>query len=104
MRILLDESMPKLFGASLVGHDVRTVVQCGWSGISNGKLLALAATAFDVMITADRNIKYQQNLNTLPIAVVVLSTSDGKLGSFQKQIPQLLSSLLTLPPRTLIEL
>lgn len=104
MRILLDESMPRIFAADLVGHKVRTVAQCGWSGTKNGKLLALAANGFDVMITADRNIRYQQNLQTLPIAVVVLATPDGLLPSFQKLVPKLLAALPAIPPRTLIEL
>lgn len=88
----------------LVGHVVQTVVECGWEGISNGKLLALAAASFDVMVTADRNIKYQQNLKKLPIAVVVLITPDGLLPSFQQLVPELLVALSQLKPRTLIEL
>jgi hypothetical protein len=72
VRILLDESMPGRFAASLTGHDVGTVGQCGWAGTQNGKLLASAASQFDVMITADRNIQYQQNLNKLPIPCTLI--------------------------------
>lgn len=104
MRILLDESIPKQFAASITGHDVHTVVQCGWAGTKNGKLLALAANSFDAFITTDRNIKYQQNLKTLPITVIILTTSDNLLPSFQKLAPQLLARLPLLTPRTLIEL
>ncbi|MFS2005735.1 hypothetical protein ACEN9F_19070 [Duganella sp. CT11-25] len=92
MRILLDESMPRIFAA-----------QHG-AGTKNGKLLKLAASSFDVMITADRNIQYQQNPQTLPLAVVVLATPDGLLPSFQKLAPKLLAALATLQQRTLIEL
>jgi hypothetical protein len=59
MRILLDEDLPRRFGALLVGHEVTTVPQCGWSGVKNGKLLALAATQFDVFLTMDKNLEYQ---------------------------------------------
>lgn len=104
MRILLDESMPTPIRSLLAGHVVQTVVECGWEGISNGKLLAMAAASFDVMLTADRNIKYQQNLKKLPIAVIVLATSDGLLPSFQQLVPKLLIALTQLKPRTLIEL
>jgi len=88
----------------LIGHDVRTVIECGWAGTSNGKLLALAASSFDVLLTADRNIKHQQNLKTLPIAVVVLATPDGLLTSFQQLLPSLLAELSTLAPRTFLEI
>jgi predicted nuclease of predicted toxin-antitoxin system len=60
MRILLDESLPRRLGTLLVGHAVKTVGQCGWAGIKNGKLLALAATRFDIFLTGDRNIEFQQ--------------------------------------------
>jgi predicted nuclease of predicted toxin-antitoxin system len=104
MRILLDESMPQQFAASLPGQNVQTVAQCGWAGTKNGKLLALAANSFDVLVTADRNIKYQQNLKTLPIPVVILATPDNLLASFQSLAPQLLARLPQIPPRSLIEL
>lgn len=104
MRILLDESMPNPIRHGLVGHAVRTVVECGWDGISNGKLLTLAAASFDVVLTADRNLKYQQNLKKLPVAVIVLATPDGMLSSFEQLVPELLETLTQLKPRTLIEL
>lgn len=104
MRILLDESTPKQFAAALAGHEVRTVGQCGWGGKSNGALLALASADFDVMITADRNIRYQQNLKTLPITIVILVTPDNLLPSFQKLAPELLAQLPLITPHTLIEM
>lgn len=61
MRILLDESLPRDLSALLVGHEAVTVRAAGWSGVKNGRLLAFAATRFDVFLTADRNIEYQQN-------------------------------------------
>ena len=71
MRLLLDESMPRRFRLSLPKHAVRTVVEMGWSGVKNGKLLALAAAEFDASLTVDKNLPYQQNLTKLPVAVVV---------------------------------
>ena len=68
MRILLDEDVPRRLGSLLIGHQSSTVPQSGWAGIKNGKLLALAATRYDVFITMDQNIEFQQNLATLPIA------------------------------------
>lgn len=103
MRILLDESMPRPLAKELAGHQVSTVVQCGWGGITNGALLALAAGCFDVFITGDQNLRYQQNLTKLPITVVVLATGND-MKSLRPIIPRLLAQLPTLPPRTLMEL
>ena len=72
MRLLLDESVPSRLRRSLTDHSVRTVVEAGWSGVKNGKLLALAATEFDAFITVDKNLPFQQNLEKLPIALVVI--------------------------------
>lgn len=70
MRLLLDESVPNRFRRSLPNHEVRTVVEMGWSGVKNGKLLALAANEFDAFITVDKNLPYQQNLTTLAVAAI----------------------------------
>ncbi len=72
MRILLDEDLPRRLGQLLVGHEASTVQRNGWSGVKNGKLLALAASRFDVFLTMDGNLEYQQNLSTLPLAVLVV--------------------------------
>ena len=68
MRILLDEDLPRRLTSLLVGHNVSTVQRSGWTGIKNGKLLGLAAAEFDVFLTMDRNLEFQQNLAALPIA------------------------------------
>ncbi len=60
MRVLLDESIPRRFGFLLTGHYVRTVQHCGWSGLKNGELLRVAQADFDVLVTADQNMQYQQ--------------------------------------------
>jgi hypothetical protein len=101
MRILLDESLPRVLRSRLPGHEVATVVGCGWSGITNGKLLALAATRFDVFLTADQNLEYQQNMSTLPLAVFVLVALDNRISSLEPLIPALLIALEEFSPRTL---
>lgn len=60
MRILLDESLPHDLAPLIIGHDVSTVGAEGWSSVKNGKLLALAATTFEVFITADRNLEFSR--------------------------------------------
>jgi len=61
--------------------------------MKNGKLLALAATQFDVFPTADRNIEFQQNLNTLPIAIVVLRARNNRIQALGPLLPELLQLL-----------
>ena len=101
MRILLDESLPRDLSALLVGHEAVTVRAAGWSGVKNGKLLAFAATRFDVFLTADRNIEYQQNLTALPIAVVILVVRRTRIQAIAPLVPELLKLLKLLPPRSL---
>ena len=60
MRILLDESVPGRLGSLLVGHATNSVQRKGWAGIKDGRLLALAAAEFDVLLTADKGIEYAQ--------------------------------------------
>jgi hypothetical protein len=62
MKIILDENMPRPLKNHLVGHILTTVQQEGWGGIANGELIALIDGVFDVFITSDQNLRYQQNL------------------------------------------
>ena len=102
MRILLDESLPRRLRGEFTGHSVSTVVDCGWSGISNGELLELAATRFDAFVTADQNLQYQQNLAALPVRVVLLIARDNRFETLTSLIPQVLLRLETTPPRSLL--
>ena len=62
MRVLLDECLPRRLRAELTGHDVSTVPEMGWAGVQNGELLSLAAATFDVFLTVDSSIEYQQDV------------------------------------------
>ena len=104
MRILVDESLPRPLVRLLPGHEVRTVAQMGWSGTRNGPLLTLAATDFDVLLTADQNIEHQQNVRTLPLAVAVLVTASNRIESLQPLVPELLRVLPTLKRGDLIRI
>ncbi len=76
MRILLDESVPVQIARALTGHDVWTVRQMGWGGFSNGDLLSAAQKEkFHVLIIADKNLRYQQNLSDLPLTILELWTN-----------------------------
>ena len=104
MRILLDESLPTELRDELPGHFVRSVQEMGWSALRNGELLREAVDQFDVFVTADQNLQYQQNLKTLPIAVAVLFARSNRIQSLKPLVPDLLSALATLEPRTLFRI
>jgi hypothetical protein len=76
----------------------------GWSGLKNGDLLAQSVGQFDVFVTADQNLQYQQNLSTLPVAIVVLVAKSNRIQELQPLIPELLVSLSALKPRTLVRI
>ena len=86
------ESVPSRLRHSLADHSVRTVVDCGWSGVKNGRLLTLAASEFDAFITVDKNLPFQQNLATLPIALIVLDALSNELSALQPLVPGLLQN------------
>ena len=76
LRILLDENLPTALSRQIVGHHVTAAIEMGWAGISNGDLTATAeAEGFEVLITADQNIRYQQNLTGRRLILIVLSTN-----------------------------
>jgi hypothetical protein len=101
MRILLDEDLPRRLCALLDGHEATTVPRCGWAGVKNGKLLALAATRFDLFLTMDQNLQYQQNLSALPIAVLVVEAFSNRIEHLTPLVPQILKEVQRIPPRAL---
>ena len=72
MKLLLDECVTRLFKRDFVGHEVMTVAEAGYRGLKNGALSRTASAKFDVLITVDRNLQFQQNIRPLPIAVLIL--------------------------------
>ena len=75
MKILLDECTPHVLKKLLTGFEIKTVQDQGWSGVTNGALLRLAEGQFDVFITSDQNLKYQQNLARRQLAIIQLPTN-----------------------------
>ena len=102
MRLLLDESIPRKLRGYLPKHTVKTVVEMGWSGVKNGKLLALASNDFDVFVTVDQNLPYQQNLVTLPVSVVVFAAHSNELSALLPLVEKLEKTLAGLPLRSYV--
>ena len=93
MKILLDECIDRKFAREFKDYEVKTVPKMGWAGIKNGQLLALAALEFDVFITVDRNLSFQQNLPQFDIAVIVLCASSNRLEDMKALVPKILAYL-----------
>lgn len=91
--MLLDECVPRKLRRELPEHEVFTVTERGWSGIKNGKLLALAAAEFDVFLTVDQNLKYQQNLKAFNIAVILLVARNNRLKTLLPLMPETRAAL-----------
>ena len=81
----------------MTGHDVTTVPLMGWAGIKNGSLLGLIQTGgFEVFLTCDRNLEYQQNLSARPFAVAVFRVPNKRMQTLLPLVPQLLALLPTM--------
>ena len=99
MRILLDEQLPRQLARHIHGHEVRTVQQQGWSGTKNGELLRRAAAAgFQVFVTADRNLRFQQNLSNTAVGFVVLLALTNTLEDLLPLVPALLDAITAIQP------
>jgi predicted nuclease of predicted toxin-antitoxin system len=96
VRVLLDECVDWRLSRDIVGHDVKTAHQMGWTTIKNGELLSLAAEHFDVFVTVDRNLAFQQNVAALPIAVIVLRAKSNRLADLKSLVPSLLAAIDTI--------
>jgi hypothetical protein len=103
MRILLDECLPRKLKNSIVGHDIATVQERGWSGKKNGELLRLMEGTVDVFLTSDQNLSYQQNLSGIGFSVMVLVVPDNRLPTIQPLIPQVVRLLDSIPLGALVE-
>jgi hypothetical protein len=93
VRVLLDECLPGRLKRELVGHDARTVPEMGWASKRNGEPLALAPGQFEVFLTADRNLSYQQDLSSFDIAIVVLVARSNRFEDLRPLAPRILEIL-----------
>lgn len=103
MRVLLDEQLPRQLASAFVGHDVRTVQQQGWAGLKNGELLRRAGAAgFDVFVTADQNLEFQQNLERTPLFVLVMAAPSNTLEDLLPVVPAALEEMTKGQPGHLV--
>ena len=93
MRLLLDECVDRRLAREIRGHEVSTVSELGWAGIRNGELLVRASGRFDIFVTVDRNLAFQQNTADLPVAVVILRARTNRLVDLKPLVADLLDRL-----------
>ena len=105
MRVLLDEQLPRQLARELVDHEVRTVQQQGWAGLKNGELLQRAAqTAFEVFVTADQNLEFQQNLAQSGLGVLVIEAPSNALEDLLPLVPRILAEIPKAQPGRLVRI
>jgi hypothetical protein len=103
MRILLDECLPTSLKRDITNHEVATVVEMGWSGMKNGSLLTIAEKYFDLLLTVDRGLEYQQNLGTRQIAIAILD-APNKVRFLRLLMPALMTALPDIQPGTIVHI
>jgi hypothetical protein len=101
MRILLDENLDWRLNRSLPGHEVESVQSNNWAGIKNGELLSRAEKSFDVFITMDGNIRFQQNIAKLRLVLITLRAPSNRLADTAPLMQKVLAALPGLLPGTL---
>lgn len=87
-RVLLDECLPKKLKLEFVDCVIFTVPKMGWAGTKNGDLMKVARGHFDVFVTADQNLQYQQNLSYADIGVVILIANNNRIETLAPLMPQ----------------
>lgn len=102
MRVLFDQGTPAPLRNHLSGHQVSTAFELGWGSLKNGELLEQAQShGFEVLVTTDQNLKYQQNLTKRQIAIVVLSSTSWP--RIQKVLPGIVEAVSSIQPNSYAE-
>jgi predicted nuclease of predicted toxin-antitoxin system len=105
MRILLDECVPVALKRNLIslGHECQTVREAGFAGKKNGELLTLAERRWDVLLTTDRKIQYQQVVLGRKIGILVLCAKTNRLQDLLPILPTCAQALLSIRPGQVVE-
>lgn len=94
MKLLLDNCVPYRAKSLLLSHDIAHAKDLGWERLENGRLLSAAAAAgFEILITVDKKMRAQQNLDALPLAILEIDSPDSRLPEIQRLIPFILAAM-----------
>ena len=102
MSVLVDENLPRHLAGYLSGHESMTVAERGWSGKTNGELLDLAESEFDVLLTLDKNVPFQQNMKRRRIAVLIVRARSNRIQDLLPIVPDILATLEQILPGEVI--
>ena len=102
MKVLLDECVTRYLKDDFTGHEVFTVEEAGFKGLKNGRLLQAASGQYDVLVTVDQNLQYQQNLKTLAVAIIVLKAKRSTYPMLKALMPQVHETLDTIKPGEIV--
>ncbi len=98
MRVLLDENLPVDLAAEIIGHEVATVRSLGWEGVKNSELLRRAERRFQVFVTMDRNLEFQQDISVLRLGVVLVRAPSNRMIHLRPLVPLILAALEEVEP------
>lgn len=101
-RVLFDEDVPRQLRHDLQEFEIRTVQEAGWSSIKNGELLRRSSPLFDVLVTADKRLRHQQNITRHSIGVAVIATRDTRLPRLRQVLDELRTAIRDVTPDTVI--
>ena len=98
MRIIVDEQLPIDISRELYGHTVETVVARGWAGMKNGELLRRMRGRYDVLLTMDRGIEFQQQISTLPFGIIIVRARSNRMQHLSPLVPSILNAIAASKP------
>ena len=104
MKVLLDECVTRYLKRDFTNHEVLTVDEAGFKGLKNGHLLRAASGQYDVLVTVDQNLQYQQNLQSLSIAIIVLKAKRSTYPMLKSLMPQVHETLDAIKPGEIVVL
>ena len=104
MRVLLDECVPRKLRNEMPGHEAKTIAEMNWNGTKNGALLQLAAARFDVLVTVDQGIPYEQNLAGITLALVIIVAPSNDINDLRPRMPDVLRTLATIQPGQVVRI
>ena len=98
MRVLLDNCVPWRLAEHIHGHEVASVIDLGWADLTNGRLLGAMAGKFEVLVTVDKSMQFQQRLDDRPVALLLLRARSNRLPHLLPLVPALLRALDSVAP------
>ena len=104
MKVLLDECVPRKLRREIASHEVRTVTESGWSGLKNGALLALAEVEFDVFLTVDQNLIFQQNLQRFNVGIILMVARNNRFKTLLPLMPEVNGAIEDVKPGELVRI